>query len=106
MRIRAAGLSDVGLQRDHNEDTYCCIDNFGLYLVADGMGGHQSGEVASMMAADAVRSFFEATMKYAEAHRAVIQRFGRFPHRNRVLGRPNTRDEDEYLKGGADRFGQ
>jgi serine/threonine protein phosphatase PrpC len=63
MRIRAAGLSDVGLQRDHNEDTYCCIDSFGLYLVADGMGGHQSGEVASMMAADAVRSFFEATEK-------------------------------------------
>jgi serine/threonine protein phosphatase PrpC len=63
MRITARGLSDVGLQRDHNEDTYCCLDNFGLYLVADGMGGHQSGEVASMMAAEAVRSFFEATEK-------------------------------------------
>lgn len=53
-----------------------------------------------------LRSFFEATSKYAEAHRAVIQRFGRFPHRNRVLGRRNTPDEDEYLNGGADRFGQ
>merc|ERR1711916_223372 len=61
MRIRAAGLTDVGLQRDHNEDTYRCLDNFSLYLVADGMGGHQSGEIASQMAADGVQAFFEAT---------------------------------------------
>lgn len=63
MRITATGLSDVGLQRDHNEDTFGCLDSFKLYLVADGMGGHQSGEVASMMAADAVKAFFEATEK-------------------------------------------
>ena len=61
MRIIAAGRSDVGLQRDHNEDSWSCLDRFGLYLVADGMGGHQSGEVASSMAADAVKAFFEAT---------------------------------------------
>jgi protein phosphatase len=63
MRITAAGLTDVGLQRDHNEDTFSCLDKYRLYLVADGMGGHQSGEVASSMAADAVQAFFEATEK-------------------------------------------
>ncbi|MDD9945519.1 MAG: Stp1/IreP family PP2C-type Ser/Thr phosphatase [Myxococcales bacterium] len=63
MRTRAVGLTDVGLQRDHNEDTYRCLDEYGLYLVADGMGGHQSGEVASMMAAESMRAFFEATEK-------------------------------------------
>ena len=38
------------------------------------------------------------TDKYALSHLATIERFGRFPHRNFVLGRRNTPDEDEYLK--------
>jgi uncharacterized protein (DUF924 family) len=37
--------------------------------------------------------------RYAEAHRVIIERFGRFPHRNAVLGRPSTREEIEFLKG-------
>ena len=36
--------------------------------------------------------------KWAEAHRAIVDRFGRFPHRNRVLGRISTPDETEFLK--------
>ncbi|HEX2676840.1 MAG TPA: Stp1/IreP family PP2C-type Ser/Thr phosphatase [Polyangiales bacterium] len=63
MRISAAGLTDVGLQRDHNEDTYRCLDEYRLYIVADGMGGHNSGEIASAMAVESVKSFFEATEK-------------------------------------------
>jgi protein phosphatase len=63
MRILAAGLTDVGLQRDHNEDTYRCLDEYRLYLVADGMGGHNSGEIASAMAAEGMRVFFESTEK-------------------------------------------
>src|SRR6185436_4915670 len=63
MRISAAGLTDVGLQRDHNEDTYRCLDEYRLYIVADGMGGHNSGEIASAMAVEAVKAFFEATEK-------------------------------------------
>jgi PPM family protein phosphatase len=63
MRITAAGLTDVGLQRDHNEDTFSCLDRHHLYLVADGMGGHQSGEVASSMASERMSAFFEATEK-------------------------------------------
>jgi len=35
---------------------------------------------------------------YAKAHREVIARFGRFPHRNAILGRPNSPDEEDYLK--------
>jgi serine/threonine protein phosphatase PrpC len=63
MRITAVGLTDVGLQRDHNEDTFSCLERHKLYLVADGMGGHQSGEVASSMASERMRAFFEATEK-------------------------------------------
>ncbi|HMR10933.1 MAG TPA: serine/threonine-protein phosphatase, partial [Polyangiaceae bacterium] len=44
MRAVAAGISDVGLQRDHNEDSFAILKDHELYVVADGMGGHQSGE--------------------------------------------------------------
>ena len=40
-------------------------------------------------------------LKYAEAHRDVIQRFGRFPHRNRALGRENTPEEQAWLDAGG-----
>ena len=40
-------------------------------------------------------------LKYAEVHRDIIQRFGRFPHRNRVLGRMTTADEQVFLDGGG-----
>jgi len=42
--------------------------------------------------------------KWAEAHRAIIDRFGRFPHRNRVLGRVSTPEEVEFLKGPGSSF--
>lgn len=55
MKITAAGLSDVGLKREGNED-YLTIDNStGLYIVADGMGGHQAGEVASRVAVQIIQ---------------------------------------------------
>ncbi len=44
----------VGLRRDHNEDTYSAEPSLGLWLVADGMGGHEQGEVASALARDTV----------------------------------------------------
>ena len=44
----------VGLRREHNEDTYYADAQLGLWLVADGMGGHEHGEVASALARDAV----------------------------------------------------
>jgi protein phosphatase len=61
MNIIAAGLSDVGLQREHNEDSFCLLPEYELYLVADGMGGHKAGDVASKMATHAIASFFQAT---------------------------------------------
>ncbi len=49
---------------------------------------------------------FDAARRYAELHRSIIERFGRFPHRNRVLGRESTAEEIEYLESGAETFGQ
>ena len=64
---RLSARSDVGRRREHNEDTFLCNAALGLYIVADGMGGHASGEVASKMAIDAMREFFEATAKDPDA---------------------------------------
>ena len=57
MILRAAARSDIGLRRRANEDCYALADDLGLYLVADGMGGHSAGQVASDLAAEgAVRA--------------------------------------------------
>ncbi len=71
--LEDAGLTDVGRTRDHNEDFFSIwtqIDKLescfgrifqtkGLYILCDGMGGHDSGEVASQLAAETLREFFQ-----------------------------------------------
>lgn len=52
------------------------------------------------------RETFETVVQFAELHRDIIECFGRFPHRNEVLGRENTPAEEEYLAGDAPSFGQ
>ena len=63
MRAIAAGISDVGLQRDHNEDSFSVMADYDLFIVADGMGGHRAGDVASKLAADTIGEFFVSTSK-------------------------------------------
>lgn len=57
MHIRAHGLSDVGRKRTNNEDAFAIEESRGIYLVADGMGGHSSGEVASNLAVSEILAF-------------------------------------------------
>lgn len=67
VRVLVAGDTNVGMKRAHNEDAFEVIDEENLFLVADGMGGHASGEVASGMALDTLREFFKATSADPEA---------------------------------------
>jgi serine/threonine protein phosphatase PrpC len=53
--------SDPGLRRASNEDCYCTRPDVGLFVVADGMGGHVAGEVASRVAVEAIEAFTEET---------------------------------------------
>jgi serine/threonine protein phosphatase PrpC len=61
--LRAAGHTDVGRLRPTNEDTVLVSEELGLYLVADGAGGHRSGEVASALAARSIKNYFGATVR-------------------------------------------
>ena len=61
MRAEAYGISDVGLQREHNEDSFAVLGDYSLFIVADGMGGHRAGDVASKLATEAIGEFFKKT---------------------------------------------
>lgn len=62
MKIRSFAVTDIGMKRKINQDAFLKDDALGLYIVADGMGGHRGGEVASRLAV-------EVTQKFAAANR-------------------------------------
>ena len=68
MRIEAWGKTDIGLRRESNQDSILVDKDLGLFIVADGMGGHKGGEVASAIA---VETLHEMVSEQAEKTASV-----------------------------------
>ena len=58
MQVKSSGITDVGLKREGNEDAFSLEDSLGMYIVADGMGGHLAGEIASRISVEIINKVF------------------------------------------------
>ena len=72
------------MKRSHNEDNLCVVAEENLYMVADGMGGHAAGEVASQLAVDTIAEFFRETSRDEEITWPYKMEKGRRYEENRL----------------------
>ena len=73
MKLETSGLSDIGRKRENNQDSYLLNDKAKLYVVADGMGGHVGGEIASKMAVDTLSKVFSYTSRSFEPSSYLVR---------------------------------
>lgn len=69
--IESAGITDRGKKRQANEDSLFLEDTLGLYVVADGMGGHLAGEVASRLVVETIADYIKSCQENADAENPI-----------------------------------
>lgn len=108
--VKALSIADAALARGYDREMVFDQRRF-FYLPfehAEDMANQDRAIAlftrAYAEAAPEDRARAEEQLDYAHRHRDIIQRFGRYPHRNAALGRPSTEDETEFLKGPGSSF--
>ncbi|MBB3168534.1 PP2C family protein-serine/threonine phosphatase [Simiduia aestuariiviva] len=75
--LNYSAATDKGLSRDNNEDTYYAGPDVGVWVVADGMGGHEAGEVASAIVRDSIKQQIQSQSSLSQAiensHKAILE---------------------------------
>lgn len=99
LKVTAAGGTDIGKVRRHNEDAILLRPDLSLFILADGAGGHNAGNVASALATTAIANFFEATghaTHAGEAEEPDLDAFG-LPIAARRLAAALQKANDDIL---------
>jgi protein phosphatase len=102
--VTAVGRTDPGLKRKHNEDAYAILEDHHLFVIADGMGRHAAGEVASQLCVDAIREAFRTEEFGAPAEPALPKRAAHlrgsiFSANERILA--SARENEAYAGMGT-----
>lgn len=110
---KALSLARDGVEFNHDKQLLV-IERIFLYMPyqhSENIRVQEEGvalcrQLLSEASQPALKKICEDVLGYAERHHGLIQRFGRFPHRNKALGRQSTAQEESYLVNGGSRFGQ
>lgn len=98
MRFSCAARTDVGVVRSGNEDCYLMANDRGLFIVADGMGGHAAGEVASEMATQLVSQEFRPARGMSDDE-LMAQMVGAIRAANSAIYRRTLQEQDKRGMG-------
>jgi serine/threonine protein phosphatase PrpC len=82
LKIESAGISDIGRRRKQNEDSMFLDDRMGLYVVADGMGGHNAGEVASKLVVETIQDY----IRQNQSEDLIVEPVGRDANLSKEAG--------------------